>query len=74
MPASRIAVNASLMALFLACTAGCSGRYVGPGSGTRDARSQQRTQQHAESTERIDPVASPQEQRAIDASGLPVAP
>lgn len=60
-------------ALLLA--AGCSGRYVGPGSGTRDARLQQRELQKSESTAPVDPrVTGAQQQAEIDKSGIPVTP
>lgn len=65
----------TVCAILLIAAAGCAGRYVGPGSGTREERVQQRDQQRAESTAVEDPRApSAQEQRAIDSSGLPVAP
>ncbi len=64
-----------ICAFLLVGAAGCAGRYVGPGSGTRDERLQQREQQRAESTASEDQRVRPaQEQKAIDNSGLPVAP
>lgn len=58
----------------LLLAAGCSGRYVGPGSGTRDERVEKREQQRIESTEPTEPQKAAQTQREIDNSGIPVAP
>lgn len=63
-----------LCAVVLLVTVGCDERYVGPGSGTRDERVQQREEKKAASTDPVDQrMTSPQEQKAIDSSGLPVA-
>ena len=63
-----------MCALLLVGVSGCSARYVGPGSGTRDERVKQRDEQKAESTEVVDPVRPVPVQRAIDNSAIPVAP
>lgn len=63
-----------LPAIAILLAAGCAGRYVGPGSGTRDERLQQRSEAKAASTEPVDPrVTPPQMQREIDNSGIPAA-
>lgn len=61
-----------LLAIAILVTSGCAGRYVGPGSGTRDERLQQRQETKSTSTDPVDPrVASPQQQKEIDNSGIP---
>ncbi len=63
-----------ICAILLIGAAGCSARYVGPGSGTRDERVLEREQRKAESTEVVDPVRPVPVQKAIDNSAIPVAP
>lgn len=61
-----------LCGVILILAAGCAGRYVGPGSGARDEREQQREERKATSTAPVDPrVTAPQTQREIDNSGIP---
>ncbi len=63
-----------ICAILILGAAGCGSRYVGPGSGAREERVEQREEKKAESTAPVDPRVTPvQTQRSAEDSGLPVA-